>query len=275
MSSIPMQPVSPALPAEQSPKSPWRPWVSGIAGFLLGPLAGGIIAFINFRRLGRPRAAAWTLGLTIVGCALFGMLIAFAPAASNGIGRMIGNILSPFLYPFLQKKAFDEWAAAHPGVEPDKGWRSLGWAILGCVLYFAVAIGAALGLSPKGAPKNIEVRYTMPKSVKVGETFAMTVEVRNGAAEAQKLYSLDIDTHFLKGVSIVESTPAYKSIDPNVFAAIQSYTYEQNIPANGSLSIELQAKASEAGAFPLKLDVCVNSALSCGSYVLGTVTAAP
>jgi hypothetical protein len=29
-----------------------------------------------------------------------------------------------------------------------------------------------------------------------------------------------IDTHFLKGVSIVGATPAYKSTDPNVFAAI-------------------------------------------------------
>jgi hypothetical protein len=274
MSSIPMQPVAPPLPAEQNTKPPWRPWVSGIAGLLLGPLSGGLIAFINFRRLGRPRAAAWTLALTIIGCALFGVLIVFAPAASNGIGRLIGNILSPLLYPFIQRNAFDEWAAAHPGTEPDKGWRSLGWAVLGCVLYFAVAIGAALGISPKGAPKNIEVRYAIPESVKVGETFAMTLTIRNGGTETQKLYSLDIDTHFLKGVSIVATTPAYRSIEPNALAPIRSYTYEQNIPANGTLEISLQAKATEAGAFPFKLDVCMNSALSCESYVLATITAA-
>jgi hypothetical protein len=274
MSSLPLQTVSPPLPAEQIIKAPWRPSISGIAGFLLGPLAGGVIAFINFRRLGRARAAAWTLGLTILACALFGMLIAFAPAASNGIGRFIGNILSPFLYPLIQKKAFDDWTAAHPGAEPDKGWRSIGWALLGCILYFAVAIGAALGISPKGTPENIEVRYSMPENVKVGETFAMTVTVHNGATKLQRLYSLDIDTHFLKGVSIVSTTPAYKAIVPNVIAATQSYTYDQDILANSSLDISVQAIATEAGAFPFKLDVCVNSAVSCSSYVLPTLTAA-
>ena len=272
MSSIPLQPVSPPLPAEHSEMAPWRPRVSGIAGFLLGPLAGGIIVFINFRRLGRPRAAAWTLGLTILACALFGVLVALAPAATNSLGRLIGNIVSPFLFPALQKSAFDEWAAAHPGVEPSNGWRSTGWAILGLILYFAVAIGAALGISPKGEPANIEVNYSLPKSASVGETFTMLVDVHNTANQPQKLYSLDIDTHFLDGVSITGSAPPYKSVDPNLIAAIKSYTYDQDILANSTLQITLQAKAFKTGAFPLKLDVCVNSAVSCASFDLATVT---
>jgi hypothetical protein len=273
MSSIPLQTVSPPLPAEQSAKAPWRPRVSGVAGFLFGPLAGGIIAFINFRRLGRPRAAAWTLALTILASAFFGVLVALAPAATNAVGRVIGNILSPFLFPALQKSAFEEWAAAHPGVEPANGWRSTGWAILGCILYFAVAIGAVLGISPKGEPENIEVRYTVPKNVKVGDTFAVLVEVDNTAKQPQRLYSLDIDTHFLDGVSIVGSAPPYKSVEPNLIAAIKSYTYDQDVLANSSFPITLQAKAFKTGTFPLKVDVCVNSAVSCASYDLGTVTA--
>jgi hypothetical protein len=273
MSSIPLQPVSPPLPAEHSEMAPWRPRVSGIAGFLLGPLAGGIIAFVNFRRTGRPRAAAWTLVLTIVACALFGALVAFAPVASTAIGRLIGNILSPFLFPLIQNSAFDQWAAAHPGVEPANGWRSTGWAILGCILYFAVAIGAAAGISPKGEPKNIEVNYAMPKSVKVGETFQVTLEVRNSAATPQRLFSLDIDTNFLKKVTVVQTSPAFKSIEPNLIAGIKSYTYELDIPANSSLSITIDAKATEAGTFPFKPDVCVNSLLSCASYELPAITA--
>lgn len=270
-----MQPVTPPLPAEQNIKSPWRPLVSGVAGFLLGPLAGGIIAFINFRRLHRPRAAAWTLGLTILGCAFFGVLIAFSTAAaSNGLGRLVGNIISPFLFPFIQNKAFNEWTAAHPGVEPDKGWRSIGSGILGMILYFALALGAALGVAPKGVPKNIEVRYTTPESVKVGDTFPMTITVHNSAAAAQTLFSIDFDTHFLKSVSIVSTTPASKSVDPNVLASIQSYTYEQDIAPDATFNVSVQAKATQAGAFPLKIDVCINSALSCGSYTLGTITAA-
>lgn len=270
-----MQPEGKPLPTGESVKAPWKPFVSGIAGFLLGPLAPGIIAFINFRRMGKPRAAAWTLGLTILGCALFGLLVAFSVgAATNGIGRVIGNIISPFLFPLIQNKSFQEWTAAHPGVEPDKGWRSLGWAILGCVLYFAVAIGSALGVSPKGAPKNIEVRYTRPETVKVGDTFPMTLSIHNTATQSQKLYSIDIDTHFLKGISIVGTTPAYKSVAPNMLAPIQSYAYEQDIAPDATFIIAVQAKATQAGAFPLKMDVCVGSDLSCGSYVLGTITAA-
>ncbi|MBI4164642.1 MAG: hypothetical protein HY508_02785 [Acidobacteria bacterium] len=272
MATAPNQPPLPGPPWDQGAKPPWRPRVSGIAGFLCGPVAAALIAFINLRRLNERRKAAWTLTLTILASAVFGLAIAKVPDnISTVMGKLIGHIVSPFLFPLLQKRAFDEWETSHPGATHGNGWRSAGWAILGLAAFYVIAIGSAVLVSSNGEVRNIELRYGMPEKAKVGETFVFAIQVQNTADHPQLLHSLDVDTHFLDGISIQRTTPAFEKSEPNMLAPIRSYIFKQTIPPKGTLEIELQCRAQKPGSFPLGLDVCVKTALTCSSFKLSAI----
>lgn len=187
-------------------------------------------------------------------------------------GKVLGNVISPFLFPLIQNNAFDGWAKSHPLAEPSNGWRSTGWAILGLAAFMVVAVGAALGISSKDQPKNIEVRYAMPTDVNAGEAVAITIDLANSADHPQLLYSLEFDTHFLKGISIDQSTPAFETTKPNALAPIKTYIFEHSIPANGKLKIELQGRAVSPGSYPFTLSVCVKTAMACNPYNLPTIS---
>jgi hypothetical protein len=268
------EPIQPGVPrGERAVKPPWRPRVSGIAGFVCGPLAGGLIAFINLRRLNEPRKAAWTLILTILGCVVFGLVVAKAPdSTSTTLGRLIGNFVSPFLYPLLQLRPQREWQESHPGAPPDRGWRSSGWAILGLVAFLTITIGTALAFSYNEEIHDIEVNYEMPDTAKVGETVSFTIKIANRADRAQLLHSLDVDTHFLQGIWIARTNPPFKRSEPNLLAPVESYVFNQTIPAKGETTIDVEGRAIRPGAFPLTVEVCVNTATACSGFRLDTIT---
>jgi hypothetical protein len=273
MASAPSQPALPVLPSQREAKPPWRPLVSGVAGFLCGPIAAALIAFINLRRLNQRRKAVWTLALTVLGSVIFGLAISMATEnVSSGVGKLIGHVVSPFLYPFLQQRAFGEWQNSNPGAKYDNDWRSSGWAILGLAAWFVIAIGAGFVGSWNDEVRDIEVRYRMPEKAAVGETVVFTITVHNTANRAQLLHSLDIETHFLEGISIEQTKPAFKKSEPNPLAPIMSYIFEQNIPAKGALKIELQGRTQKPGSFPLAVDICVKTAVTCSSYELRAIT---
>ncbi len=267
MASAPNQPTIPLPPREEGAKPPWRPRVSGIAGFLCGPVAAALIAFINLRRLNERSKAAWTLILTILGCAVYGLAIIQVPDnVSTVMGKLIGHLVSPFLYPLFQTRAFEQWETSHPGATHDNGWRSSGWAILGLAAFYVIAIGPAVVISSNSEVRDIEVRYDMPEKVKVGETFVFTITVQNTADRPQLLHSLDVDTHFLEGISIQQTTPAFEESEPNLLSPIRSYIFNQNIPPKGAVQIEVQGRAQKSGSFPLALDVCVKTMFACSSF---------
>jgi len=273
MASAPNWLALPLLPWERGAKPPWRPRVSGIAGFLCGPVAAALIAFINLRRLNKRRKATWTLALTILVCVAFGLVIAKAPDnMSTMLGKLIGNVVSPFLYPLLQRRAFEEWETSHPGATLDNGWRSSGWAILGSAAFFVIALGSAVAASWNGQVRDIEVLYGMPEKVKVGETFVFTITVQNTADRPQLLHSLDVDTHFLEGISIQRTSPAFEKSEPNLLAPIRSYIFKHNIPPKGAVEIKLRGRAQKSGNFPLSVAVCVKTALTCSSFELNTIS---
>jgi hypothetical protein len=258
---------------EQRVRSPWRPRVSGISGFLCGPLAAAIITFINLRRLGERRMAFWTIALTVVACAGYGLAVAMLPdSATTALGKVIGNVLSPFLFPLLQTRAFAEWEKGHPEATPDNGWRSSGWSILGLAAFLVIAFGSAMAVSSNSTAKDIEVRYTMPKSAKIGETVEFTISIENTSDHPQLLHNLDIDTHFLDGVWVQRTDPRFKKSEPNLLAPIRSFIFQQRIPPHEVLSIRLEGRAQKAGKFPLNLDVCVENVSTCFSYELGTIS---
>jgi hypothetical protein len=273
MASAQSQPILPVPPSAGEGKPPWRPRVSGIAGFLCGPMAAALIAFINLRRLDERTKAAWTLALTTVACLAFGLAIAeFSDNVSTMLAKLTGNILSPFLYPLLQTRRFNEWETSHPGTAHDSAWRSPGWAILGLVAFFVIVVGAAEAVSWNDEAQNIEVRYELPEKANLRETFVFTIIVQNTADRPQMLYSLDVDTHFLDGVGIEGTNPAFEKSEPNLLAPIRSYLFERNIPPKRSLEIEWKGNAHKSGTFPLNLDVCIDTAFRCSSFTAGTIT---
>lgn len=68
---------------------PWRPWGLALATFFGGIPTAAILYPLNYRRLGQPRAAGWTL----VGLLLFGVLLT------------VGNVL------YVRSGGFAEWTS--------------------------------------------------------------------------------------------------------------------------------------------------------------------
>ncbi|HPT20048.1 MAG TPA: hypothetical protein PLJ25_08280, partial [Methanothrix sp.] len=42
--------------------SPWSLWVVGSIGFFFGPVSAALITYFNFKRMGMPEKAKWTIG---------------------------------------------------------------------------------------------------------------------------------------------------------------------------------------------------------------------
>ena len=129
-------------------KQPWRPRVSGIIGFIFGPLAAGLLTFINFRRLGKERKATLTLLYTFVGSILLFLLLGVMKTEQTEIvGPLVGNIVCPLLFPFIQKKDFKIWRNQNPQLQPNTGWNSIGWGVIGSVIFFVLALIIAVVMS--------------------------------------------------------------------------------------------------------------------------------
>ena len=62
-----------------SAKQPWKPRVSGLIGLFCGPIAAGIVTYINLNRLGQPRKAKRTLGVTLLGSVILVIVLWFMP----------------------------------------------------------------------------------------------------------------------------------------------------------------------------------------------------
>lgn len=142
-------------------KQPWRPRVSGVVGFLLGPLAAGIVSFKNLRRLGSPQRANWVLIATVLACLLIGFL--YLPVRNYANQQVqsadlfygfswfffwvhIGNVVSPFVYPILQWQKFEDWKAQEQHRSPTNCWSAAFSAIIGFLLFYPLTlVGVAVG----------------------------------------------------------------------------------------------------------------------------------
>jgi hypothetical protein len=126
-------------------KPPWKPRVSGRMGFWFGPLAGGIVAFVNLRRLGARRKANLTLLSTLATLILVLVILIYV------IPYNLLRILDKFIvlgievagfkiFPSIQSKDFETWQVNHPGANTANGWKAMGWGILGLLSYFALIV---------------------------------------------------------------------------------------------------------------------------------------
>jgi hypothetical protein len=137
--------LGPSLPQEAT-APPYRPKVAGKIGLFFGPLAGALVVAVNLRRMGHADKAKRTMLLTFL-LAIPACVILFR--SPDPFGKFVGLAMEVgclIIFPPLQESEFVDWQTAHKGVSPSNGWRSIGWGVLGGLLFFALLFAVAVAL---------------------------------------------------------------------------------------------------------------------------------
>src|SRR5260370_15905690 len=128
-------------------KPPWQPRVEGVVTLLLGPLAGALVTYVNFKRLGQERKANLTLAWSIPATLVIAAALLYLPDALTRVFGLCVEAAGVVGYPAIQKEDFALWEQSHQQVQPPSGWRSLGLTFLGLIAFFAFAFGIGFGQS--------------------------------------------------------------------------------------------------------------------------------
>ena len=122
-------------------KPPWRPKVSGYVALILGPLAGAFVAAASFRSMGQPRKGHQTVFYTLLLCIAFllpFLLIIPADAPIKKIILLAVEGAGYSVFPSVIRQDYVKWKASNPGVKPRNDYASIGWGVLGALMYFAI-----------------------------------------------------------------------------------------------------------------------------------------
>ncbi|NIS79510.1 MAG: tetratricopeptide repeat protein [Anaerolineales bacterium] len=109
------EPVVSQTPPTPSEKPPWNPTLFTGMAFLFSFAASGILAGINWRRLGKPERTWSTIFLSLAGMAAFLAALTFLPI-SEDLAELVGygiNIGIGGLLTYLQLPAHKEWTATY------------------------------------------------------------------------------------------------------------------------------------------------------------------
>ncbi len=124
-------------------KPPWRPKVSGYVALILGPLAGALVVAASFRSMGQPRKGHQTVFYTLLLCIAFlipFLLVIPADAPIKKIILLAVEGAGFSVFPSIIRQDYVEWKTSNPGVKPRNDYSSIGWGVLGALMYFAIAI---------------------------------------------------------------------------------------------------------------------------------------
>ncbi len=187
---------------------------------------------------------------------------------AGGVGRLVGHLVSPFLYPYLQANAFENWEADHSGVSTANGWLTIGWGLLGLVAFLLLAFAGIFPLLMNEQVTNINVYSESPEHIMMGEEFVLRIRVENTADRPQVLNAIDLGSGYLDGITILRTVPAHKKTETNFATSERSYLFDQAIAAKGEQVVEFHSRATRAGEYPSTLSVCVNSDTNCEAYNL-------
>lgn len=140
-------------------------------------------------------------------------------------------------------------------------------------LHLALAPMLLLALACGGAMQGTDdfsAVVTAPPLVAKGAPFTVTITVSNHADHPQDLDSIDIDQAWLSGVTVTGSTPNFVDSMEVPIDNTRSLSYDETIPAGGSLTVTLQATGVQSGSFSGDVDVCVGGMARFRSYPLST-----
>jgi hypothetical protein len=132
------------------PKPPFRPKAAGTIGFFFSIVAGALVSVISLRRMGHSQKAKKVLWITVLATIVIAIILILTPLR---LGRLVGLGLEGvwyFVFPKIQDQEFRQWQAMHPDVLPSSGWKALGWAFLGIVMFFVIAIVTGFALDVTG-----------------------------------------------------------------------------------------------------------------------------
>ncbi len=123
---------------------PWSPWTAFAHVFLLGPLAGVLVAHFNLKRMGLAAQARTLLWRGVIGSALYAMLIVHLKSPAPLVpGLVVSLAAGRYLYS-LQEPACSRWKSEHPGAAFRTGWSSVGWGLVGAAALLVVSFLSAL-----------------------------------------------------------------------------------------------------------------------------------
>ena len=123
-------------------KPPWRPKVAGYVALILGPIAGALVAAASFRSMGHSRKANQTVFYTLLLCIAFLIPFILGIPAGAPIKKVILLAVEGAgysVFPSIIREDYVKWKASKRGVKPGNDYASIGWGILGALMYFTIA----------------------------------------------------------------------------------------------------------------------------------------
>lgn len=133
------------------------------------------------------------------------------------------------------------------------------------LLISRILVGTALN-----EPTTIEVQIEARDPVPLNEPFAVTLQVTSLVTVSQTLHSIDLDRRYLENVSLRSSTPVYSVVRPLPFTRFTSYQFDQEIPAGGTMVLELMFVGEAVGQFRGTMDICLTDGTLCLALPLET-----
>jgi hypothetical protein len=141
---------------------------------------------------------------------------------------------------------------------------------------FFVAGGASfLALSGSGSGSggsaDTNITVSAPLNVAVGDEVIIEVTVQNTTGSSLVLDSVDIASSYITGIAILRSEPAYSETFHIPIVEYESYTLEQNLPANEIVTVRFYGQAVNQGDYSGAVDVCIGSGSDCASHSIRTL----
>jgi hypothetical protein len=127
-------------------KPPWRPKVAGYVALILGPIAGALVTAASFRSMGQPRKAHQTVFYTLLLCIAFLIPFILGIPAGAPIKKIIMLAVEGAgysVFPSIIREDYVKWKASNPGGKPRNDYASVGWGILGALIYLTIAASIA------------------------------------------------------------------------------------------------------------------------------------
>jgi hypothetical protein len=192
----------------------------GVATFLGGPLATGILAAINFRRFARGRAARVALLLGVLASiVLFGGIFLLPEEIVNRIPRtLLPAIYVPLAILWMRQAQGAELAKRFSNGTARKasGWSTTGISVACLIAYFAVIVPIALVAPPFGfhgarvkfGPREIHTLYVQGDIEKklIDDVCALLVESGPAAGDEESAFQIrKLDAHFELSIPISKS----------------------------------------------------------------------
>jgi hypothetical protein len=139
------------------------------------------------------------------------------------------------------------------------------------IVALGVVVGPHLARFVRG-PQDVVITADLPGEVAQGSELTLSITVKNTAAKAQLIDSVDVSKRFVEELAIRSSEPEWRFAF-SVFDD-KSYQYEIEVPPGEEKTIRFHGQPASAGTFAGEVDVCIGNGATCSSLPLKTTVKA-